>query len=125
MNKWFQNRKWAVLLLLWVGGLLLGGSFGWGIGNKDTASYQSQIASLENELAVCEQNYEQVIDVLNEQNITHSLPVDDQIANILEFMTDNGTIKYDIVLNYHIDDDGLQSGDITISLEKGDKVDTD
>ena len=108
-----------------VAGLLFGGLVGWGVGYADTAGYELQIASLESELAVCEQNYEQVIDALNEQNITHRLPADDQIANLFEFLTDNGTVKYDFTLSYHIDDDGLQSGDITIDLEKGDKINID
>lgn len=118
-------KDWVDGLVLLLFGLLIGGTVGWVWGNQDTAGYQLQVDALESELAVCEQNYEQVIDALNEQNITHGLPADDQIANLLEAITDNGTIKYDVVLSYRLDNDGIQYGDITISLEKGDKVDTD
>lgn len=121
MKNWYQKNV-ALIVILIVG--LAGGFSGWAIGNKDTAGYRLQVDALENELVMREQNYEQVIDALNEQNITQ-LPADDQIANLLEAITDNGTIKYDVVLNYHMDNDGIQYGDITISLKRGDKVDTD
>lgn len=114
-----------LFLLIWVGGLFVGSAVGWSISNQGTTDSQLQVSALQNELTVCEQNYELVIDALNEQNITRGLPVDDQIANLLEFLTDNGTVKYDITLSYHIDDDGMQSGDITIGLEKGDKINID
>ena len=115
----------GVTTFLVLAGMLLGILSGWVWGNQYTAGYELQVDALESELAVCEQNYEQVIDALNEQNITHGLPADDQIANLLEAITDNGTIKYDVTLNYRLDEDGIQYGEITISLKRGDKVDTD
>jgi len=77
------------------------------------------------EFDVCEFNYDQLCDVLEGKEIVERLPIDDQLANVLEGISENSTIQHGVVLEYRLNSDGTTSGTITITLEKGDVVNTE
>lgn len=123
MAFWGCNVKTIGYICLVLVFVALFGFIGWTIGNNDVASYHLRISALQSEIEVCESNYKQVTNALNEQNIsTTTLPIDDQIANALGTLVDDeGNSRFDFTLSYHIID-GNEYGDISITISKGDKV---